>query len=118
MVRCLPSERHNAGDADTLFFEINRAAPFQIGRGDFTVTRSRDGQTCWVALGDAKRTKEFVGFLKSSPDWKYSTTGSVRTSARKSFGLAAKAATYNRDGSIKRQGEFAAVNRADWMEMF
>ena len=118
MVRFLPSDRYSAGDADKLFFEINRTSPFEISRGDFKVSHSEDGQTCWVALGDSKRSEALVSFLKKSRSWEYSSTGSVRTTARKNFGLSPKAAEYNRDGSVQRQGEYASVRQAERMEFF
>jgi hypothetical protein len=91
--------------------------PFEVSRGDFMVSTSEDGQTCWIALGDSDRTKQLVSFVKESPDWKYSRVGSVRTTARSLFGLAPRAAKYNRNGSVERRGDLAVVRRSDRQEL-
>lgn len=117
MVRFVPADRAGAGYADQLFDAVNTSVPFEISRGDFVVNHSEDGQTCWVVLGDARRTKDLIACLKKSPEWRYSRTSSVRTSARSYFGLASKAAEYNSDGSVKSHDALASIRTSNRREI-
>ena len=94
MVRFTPTEPRDPRSEEELYRDINSIMPFEIEPGDFVMNKRLEGPSCWVSFGDEEKTKVFVKALKSSPDWRYCSSGQILKTARASFGLAPEPGSY------------------------
>jgi hypothetical protein len=80
-------------DGPELLHDLNREMPFLIADGDFVMSATREGPSCWVSVGSGPRVRELIAALHRSPSWEVRSLGQVRDKYRTMFGLAAEPQT-------------------------
>lgn len=97
MVQFSPADPLDARSADELLDDVNRLLPFQVEPGDFVASPSLDGPSCWVCLGNTKKTNILVSRLKRSSEWNLRFEGYLNASYRARVGLSSAPATLDRE---------------------
>lgn len=87
MVSFSPSQSWDSRTSPQLLADFNRVMPFEIKSGDFVGSRGVDGPTCWVCLDDPEETRALFAVLRKEPDWRFRSSGSLKTKDRPLFGL-------------------------------